>query len=177
MKVNERILTVCCVKCVLMTLTTIHINAAQCSVVGQYLLWLCVFMWVYSLVLRPLVCQAVLIHLWINFHQWYVRDLSPCRKGNSRLTKLLGELNYEKSGGTIIYYLTLLQLAVALPALSVRKAKWKNLPNFSSFSWFSPSFSRYLAIFLLSRGAVCPPLTPQWLSHWWQDGCHNRFPL
>ena len=34
-------------------------------------------------------------------------------------------------------------------------------PSFSCFSWFSPSFSWFLAIFLLSRGALCPLAPPR----------------
>ena len=36
----------------------------------------------------------------------------------------------------------------------------------SRFFLFFPDFSRFLAKFLLSGVALCPPLHPQWLRHW-----------
>ena len=47
-----------CVKCPLMTVTTIHINGMYCSVFDP---GSCIFMWVCTLALRLPACQAVLI--------------------------------------------------------------------------------------------------------------------
>ena len=46
--------------------------------------------------------------------------------------------------------------------------------SFPAFSWFSPSISQFLAILLLSRGAICP-LDPYWLRHC-SGGCGIKLP-
>ena len=50
-------------------------------------------------------------------------------------------------------------IALRQPYLS-GGAKWKNLPDFSSFSWFSPFFPQFLANFSLSRVGTVPPWPP-----------------
>ena len=46
----------------------------------------------------------IIVSVWFTT-RWPIcmHDLSPCGKGNSHLTKLLGGLIYEKSGGTITH--------------------------------------------------------------------------
>ena len=63
------------------------------------------------------------------------------------------------------------------------RAKWKNVPNFSSISWFFPSFSLFFLIFSLFfqifgkffavKGALYSHWPPvMWLCHW--DGGQFR---
>ena len=46
----------------LMTLTTLHINAAYCCVVGPHPFRSCVFIWMCTLALRLPACQGALMH-------------------------------------------------------------------------------------------------------------------